>query len=229
MRAWTFYVFSSFLIFIDMLLCRSLNLKNVTAFCLCHCIHGGSTLWVFSGGRAPCCPSSLLQSLVLFNSECQRLSLSHKNFGQFLKMPCYGVESLVSILISKNCGPLAMSLSLLQLRHPLIANWISLWDQISVGSPPLLLFLRKILFLVSSWMKSATKSLATTPVLGPGFQEPCDNSFPCTLVLWGRVMRRQRPLLQHLDKCLHRGHQLLSVFSQTLTFLRKVIRNLCSF
>lgn len=88
---------------------------------------------------------------------------SHKTFGQFLKMPCYGVEALVSSLISKTAILLGWFSSLLAITVASTQCKLGLPVRPdSFGSPPLLLFLGKNLFLVSSWMKSATKSLSTT-------------------------------------------------------------------
>lgn len=91
----------------------------------------------------------------------------------------------------------------------------------STGSPPLLLFLRKVLFHHSFFMKSVTKSHTT---LGPAFQEPCEHTLPSAFVLGGKVRRWQRPLLEHFITP-SQGHRIPSVFTPALNFLHKVIKN----
>lgn len=92
------------------------------------------------------------------------------------------------------------------------------------ASPPLLLFLRKVLLLLSSWTKSATKSVAPYRP-GTWISGTCDSSLLCALV-WGKRSGGGRcPPQKQFVECLHRGHQPFSVFTLALSFLRQVIRN----
>lgn len=98
-------------------------------------------------------PTPTSWSMALPTLECQRRALwgfLTKIFRLFLKIPCCGVESLVSSLT--DCVMVLLGVSLLA---PTVAytqyNLDIPMRPCSVGSPPLLLFLRKILFLLPSW------------------------------------------------------------------------------
>ena len=88
----------------------------------------------------------------------------------------------------------------------------------SAGSPPLVLFLRKVLFHRSCFMKSAAKSYTT---LGSAFQEPCEHTLPSAFVLGEDVRRWQRPSWSIFAT----PPPSPSVFTQALNFLHKVIRD----
>lgn len=90
-----------------------------------------------------------------------------------LKMPCCGVDSLVSSLISKTGS--WSSWEVCFLAPPVAPTQCKLDTLVRpdlVRSPPLLFFLRKILLHLSSWMKSTTKSLAVTQSWDLDFRNP---------------------------------------------------------
>lgn len=156
--------FPLFLIFIDMLLCRSegciaLYLPRSHVCSGCWLLPTDKELrhsflplslhsWQLNSVSVLWWESSLFSHIlitvhVFFQFrvlETGIMSLPHKNFGQFLKMPCYGVKSLVSSLISKpvvllGC-PLAPTVASTQCKLGIPVR------PDSVGSLSLLLFLR---------------------------------------------------------------------------------------
>lgn len=147
--------------------------------------------------------------MALPSSQCQRLDtvrLSHEDLQSGLGSALLWSGFIGFSLISKTGLRSSWEVSLLtppggSTRYKL--GLVVRPD--SAASPPLLLFLRKILFHLSSWMDSATESGCHT-VVGPGSQGPHDSALPSYLV-WGKMLQEGRGLsLKYFDKCFHQGH-----------------------
>lgn len=91
------------------------------------------------------------------------------------------------------------------------------------ASPPLLLFLRKVLFLLSFGQNLQPNLWLHSP--GTWISGTCGSSLP-VLQFGGEGQEEADPPQKQFGECVPQGRQLFSVFTQALGFLRKLTEDL---